>query len=440
MSNPVSNNQLEQLSQNFEQFETSLNGSKGSIHDTRKEAISSFLKSGFPTSKNEEYKYTDLSKLVGKKVDFSQRRKGSELDHEKVSDRIVEGLDAYELTFVNGHFQVELSNLPELDGVRVSGFREALINYEQTLDDHFSKYASFEKDELVALNTGFSEDGSFIHIKKGQRLDKPVVLNYINDVHENQTQNYPRNLVVAEESSELTIIEIYHDLGEDTSFTNEVTEIVIAENAKLDHYKLQLNNDKAFYTGTTQVSQATSSTFTSYTFTTGGAVIRNNLNVDQEGEGCETNMYGLYLVDGSAHVDNHTTVDHKKPNSYSNELYKGILRDKARGVFNGKIYVRSEAQKTNAFQSNKNILLSDTSVVNTKPQLEIWADDVKCSHGCTTGQIDEEALFYMQARGLSKESARALLLYAFATEVLENVRVENIKVFLEKTISKHLYR
>ena len=432
-------NQIDQLSKKFDQFETMLNGSKGSIHETRKAAIAHFLKNGFPTSKNEEYKYTDLDKAVSKTIDFSLEPNASEFGASELEFGKIKDLDAYELVFVNGQYQTEQSSVPNLDGVIITDFKEALSSDSDVIKNHYSKYASFEKDELVALNTGFSINGSVIRIKKNQTIDKPIVLRYINSVVNDQTQNHPRNLIVAEESSSASVIEIYGDVGDHVSFTNEVTEIVIAENSQLDHYKLQLNSNKAFYTGTTQVMQASSSRFRSYTFTVAGSIIRNNLNVDQDGEGCETHMYGLYLLNGNSHVDNHTTVDHKKPNSYSNELYKGILDDKSKGVFNGKIYVRPEAQKTNAFQSNKNILLTDNAIVNTKPQLEIWADDVKCSHGCTTGQLDEEAVFYMQARGLSKDSARSLLLYAFATEVLETVEIEPVKAYLEKIISDRLH-
>ncbi|MEM6523713.1 MAG: Fe-S cluster assembly protein SufD [Bacteroidota bacterium] len=433
------NEQLDQLQKKFNEFETALNGSKGSIHATRKAAISHFLNTGFPTSKNEEYKYTDLSKSVGKSIDFSRDSNTDALRKGDLKNTQIKGLEAHELVFINGNFNADLSNFTDEDGLIVSDFQEALKYDDELIKEHFNKYAQFEKDELIALNTGFSLNGSIIRVVKNYKVSKPIVLRYINDVRSDQRQSFPRNLIIAEESSEVAIIEVYSEIGNNVSFTNEVTEIVVSENAQVDHYKLQLNDSQAFYVGTTQVRQASSSRFSSYTFTSGGSVIRNNLNVDQTGEGCETHMYGLYLINGLSHVDNHTTVDHQKPNSYSNELYKGIIDDKARGVFNGKIYVRPEAQKTNAFQSNKNILLTDTAIVNTKPQLEIWADDVKCSHGCTTGQLDEEALFYMQARGLSKESARALLLYAFATEVLENIKIETVKNYLEGIISDRLY-
>ncbi|MEQ8926252.1 MAG: Fe-S cluster assembly protein SufD, partial [Fulvivirga sp.] len=271
-------------------------------------------------------------------------------------------------------------------------------------------------------------------------VDKPIAMYFINDSSESTVYSNSRNLVIAGKSSQANFIEFFLTEGKESSFSNIATEVMVDENAHIGYYRVQNNKESAYQVGTTQVYQSRSSVFSAYTFTLNGAIIRNNLNVIVDGEGCETNMYGLYLVNGKTHVDNHTSVDHIQPHCESNELYKGILEDSAKGVFNGKVFVRKEAQKTNAFQSNKNILLSDTAVVNTKPQLEIWADDVKCSHGCTTGQLDEDALFYLRARGLSKDSARALLLYAFAIEVLETVKLEPLKNFLENLISERLHK
>ncbi|MEM7107624.1 MAG: SufD family Fe-S cluster assembly protein, partial [Bacteroidota bacterium] len=349
----IVNEQLNQLRQRFNDFETTLNGSKGPIHNTRKAAIAHFLKLGFPTSKNEEYKYTDLSRKVGRLIDFSSPADVDQVKPDDLKHGAINELDAYELVFVNGHFNPDLSNFTPEAGLTVSDFNAALLSDSGLIKEHFNKYAPYENDELIALNTGFSANGSVIKVDKNHRVAKPIVLRYMNDVRIGQAHSFPRNLIIAEESCEAAVIEVYNELGENISFTNEVTEIVIAQNAKIDHYKLQLNNQHAFYAGTTQVRQAGSSRYSNYTFTSGGSMVRNNLNVDQTGEGCETHMYGLYLLSGASHVDNHTTVDHQKPDSFSNELYKGILDDKSRGIFNGKIYVRSEAQKTNAFQSNK---------------------------------------------------------------------------------------
>ena len=228
------------------------------------------------------------------------------------------------------------------------------------------------------------------------------------------------------------------ELWEHKTLKNQVDEIILGENAQGSLYKIQDDCETSYAVGETKVYQPNNSRFSAITITLNGAVIRNNLNIDVDGEGCEANMYGLYLTKGKTHVDNQTEVDHIKPNSYSNELYKGIMDENSKGVFNGKIYVRREAQKTNAFQSNNNVLLSDTATVNTKPQLEIWADDVKCSHGCTIGQLDEEAVFYLRSRGIEEDSARAMILRAFAREVLEKIEYQGLKEYVENEITKRL--
>ncbi len=424
----------------FSKFESQLNGSAGTIHNLRKKAVESLNINGLPGAKNEEYKYTNITRAIEKKFSFDQVNEVPSVNTYDIAPFRIPDLDAHVLVFVNGVFNHELSEFGDDPGLEIADLSTAIKEDHEAISSHFAQHADYNSDAFVALNTGFSKDGSFIHIKAGRVIEKPVVLHYINVTKEGQVHNYPRNLVLAGENSQATIMESFSNLGEYESFTNAVTEIVLEQRARVDYYKLQNNDENAYHVGTTQIQQARDSYFASYTFTTTGSMIRNNLNIDLTDEGCETHMYGLYLLNGKTHVDNHTTVDHQQPNSFSNELYKGVLEDNSRGVFNGKIYVRQDAQKTNAFQSNKNILLSDNATVNTKPQLEIWADDVKCSHGCTTGQLDEDALFYLQSRGLARDRARALLLYAFATEVLENVKSEPVKQYLEELISTRLHK
>jgi Fe-S cluster assembly protein SufD len=248
----------------------------------------------------------------------------------------------------------------------------------------------------------------------------------------------PRNLLVAGKNSQASVVEVYLTRGEGTSFTNIVTEIVVQENANLEHTKIQNEGSQAFNIGTTQVYQARDSKFFSVTISLNGAIIRNDLNIVLDDQNCEANLYGLYMPTGKTHIDNHSLVDHAKPHSYSNELYKGILDGKSTGVFNGKIFVRQDAQKTNAFQSNRNILLSKDASMNTKPQLEIFADDVKCSHGATTGQLDEDMLFYLRARGIGLDKARALLMYAFAGDVINQVKIEAVRHYIESAIASRL--
>lgn len=281
-------------------------------------------------------------------------------------------------------------------------------------------------------------NGAFIEVADKVVVDKPIVLYFVGDSSAAKLSYQIRNLVVAGKFAEATVIEKFDTIGDNESFTNVVNEFSVDRNANVRYFKIENDSDQAYHVSNTHASQEGSSTFTANTIALNGAMVRNNLNIRLDGEGCESHMNGLYVLKGKTHVDNHTVVDHVKPNSYSNELYKGIMDDKSRGVFNGKIFVRQDAQKTNAFQSNKNVLLSDNATINTKPQLEIWADDVKCSHGCTTGQLDQDALFYLQARGIQKDKARAILLKAFASDVLENIDNEAIKDYLEAIITERL--
>jgi len=428
------------LISNFEAFESRLNGHKElPVHKIRKNAIASFKEMGIPGPKSEEYKYTQLGKVLDKTFDFTKAPAKPSVTNEVVDQYLIPELDSNKLVFVNGKFSKELSSVvsPE-DQLMIKDLSVAFEENQDIIDQYFSKQAKIDKDSFVALNTAFSHNGSFIHVPKNTVVEKPIALYFINDATQSQSFNNPRNLFLIEKSSEVTFLEDFNTQGDNESLTNIVTEIVVSENANVNYYKIQNNKDVAYHIGTTQVYQEQNSVFSAYTYTLNGAMIRNNLNITVDGEGCESNMYGLYLLNDKTHVDNHTEIDHVKPNCESNELYKGILDDKSHGVFNGKVYVRQEAQKTNAFQSNKNILLSDNAIMNSKPQLEIWADDVQCSHGCTTGQLDEEGMFYLRSRGLSEESARAMMLYAFAMDVLTTVKLEPLKNYLQELISERL--
>ena len=425
---------LEGLNERF----NSLN-SDSEFHAVRRKALDYVNEKGLPHSKNEEYKFTNITRILEKQFDISKKTKYS-VEKSDVDALIFEGLDAHRLVFINGEYSAELSDFEKVDGLNISTISEAIEKNDSEFLSLFGKTIQKNHDEFAALNTAIVEDGSFITVADNTIIDKPIALFFINDAATEKNYANSRNLISIGKSSQVDFLEIFSTKGTNESFTNIVTEISVRENAIGNYYKIQNNNDNASHIGTTQIHQKRSSVFSTFTFTLNGGTVRNNLNIAVDGEGCESNMYGLYVVNGKTHVDNHTSADHIKPHSVSNELYKGILEDNARGVFNGKVFVRQEAQKTNAFQSNKNILLSDTAIVNTKPQLEIWADDVKCSHGCTTGQLDQDALFYLRARGLSKTSARALLLYAFAIEVIESVKLEPLKNYLEHIISERLYK
>lgn len=422
-------NNIEQLTDLFQEFEDQLNGAKeDELHQIRRDAMAAFVKLGFPDKKNEEYKYTPTTRRIKELFDFRNFNKKEGIQNSYDQYRIND-LDGQVIFLVNGQL---IGALPPSDD---------RINFETISSkgpDQLAKYADYKNDAFTALNTAFASQGISIKIADDTIIEKPIIIYHLAEATEAEGYGQPRNLIVAGQNSQATILEIFQTSGTHQSFINSVSEILINEKANLDHYKIVNESGSSFHIGTTQVEQKGESQFNSYSFTLGGNLVRNNLNINLNGEHCETHMYGLYLPHGNDHVDNHTAVDHKIRNCFSNELYKGILSDNATGVFNGKIYVRPDAQKTNAFQSNKNILLSNDASMNTKPQLEIWADDVQCSHGATTGQLDHEQLFYLRSRGLSEARAKAMLLHAFASDVLDKVKVPAVRTYLDEIVQERL--
>lgn len=428
---------IERLAKRFAEFESKLNGkSNSSLHQIRRQAFDNFKNLGIPSTKHEEWKYTNVAKILKKEFDFDNPGTISAND---VEDFMLPELSANILVFANGHYRADLSKIISDEKVLIiKDFAEAYQSHQELIDHHFAKYANIQEEAFTALNTAFAEHGIFIHIPDNQIVTEPIILYFIADAREHHVAIQPRNLFIAGKSSQALIIDKLDTLGDHDSLHNAVTEIAVHENAHLKHYKIQNDKAQGHYIGTTQVHQDANSIYTNAIFSLDGGLIRNNLNVALNGENIETNMYGLYMISGNTHVDNHTLADHQKPHSYSNELYKGVLNDKATGVFNGKIYVRQDAQKTNAYQQNRNILLSDNASINTKPQLEIWADDVKCSHGATTGNLDPTALFYLRSRGIPLEDARALLIQAFCFEIVEKLDEAELKTYLEALITKRL--
>lgn len=417
----------------YKSFEGKLNGNNTQlISERRKDAISNFEKLGFPTTKHEEWKYTNLIPVL--KKDFNLGAPTS-LTKSEIDKFLFEGLEANLIVFVNGYFSKELSSITSSEElVSIKPFSEA---DSSLLEKYFSKSLTVN-DAFTYLNTAFAQSGVFIRIPKNKVVDKPIVLHFISDARSENVFSQPRNIFVAEENSEVKIIESFNTVGEQSSFQNVVTEIILQKDARVEYYKIQNESLNANHVGTTQVHQEGKSNFSATTISVSGGIVRNNLNIVLNSEYSEAFMYGLSLLNGTQHVDNHTVVDHAKPNCYSNELYKAILNDKSTGVFNGKIFVKPDAQKTNAFQSNKNILLSKDASMNAKPQLEIFADDVKCSHGATIGQLDEEPLFYLRSRGISEENAKVLLVLAFAQDVIDHIKIEPLKEALLKVIYQRL--
>lgn len=407
------------------------------VHDIRSEAIKNFELKGFPNRKQEAWKYTSLNNL--QKIDFSIfPKKINALEYKDVKPYFLHEIDTYKIVFIDGIYSSFLSETTH-EGVDICLMSAALRKpmYKQVIDVYFNKVAS--KDEsLTTLNTAFSKEGAYIYIPKNKMPKKPIEILHFATGNEAALLLQPRNLIIAEENAELQIIERHQNLTSNEVMTNSVTEIFAAKNAIIDYYKVQNDVENASLIDNTYISQKSNSTVKVHTFSLGGKLTRNNLNYYQNGEHIDSTMKGVTILGNKQHVDHHTLVHHKEPNCESHQDYKGIYGEKSTGVFNGKIIVDKIAQKTNAFQQNNNILISDKATINTKPQLEIFADDVKCSHGCTIGQLDEEALFYLQTRGIPKKEAAALLMYAFANNVLESVRIPELKMRINKLIASKL--
>lgn len=402
-------------------------------------ALEIFREVGLPAHKHEEYKYTPITRELEK--NFSFQDLAAEPVVKDAREYFIPGLDANVLVFLNGVYAADLSAIRSpATQITIQSLEKALTEKNPVAIAHFNQHINMKGDAFAAWNTADWKAGVFIHVPDKQVVDKPVVLYYINDASAGEVVATYRNLVVTGKSSEVTIVEKFNSSGPGNHFTNLVSEVVVDENSRLDFYSIQNDKGNRYQTTLTEVYQKNFSRVNTFTFNLQGRLLRSNLHLIIDGEGIESHMYGLYLLTGNTLADNHTVVDHKKPNSLTNELYKGIMDESSKGVFNGKIFVRPQAQKTNAFQANRNILLSDKATVNTKPQLEIWADDVKCSHGCTTGQLDEEALFYLRARGISKEAARAMMLYAFAGEVTDKIAHDGIRKYIDAAISERLQK
>jgi Fe-S cluster assembly protein SufD len=412
-----------------------------SLLPLRREAIARFAELGFPTTRDEEWKYTSVAPITRTAFQPARRESGA-----PSPERLPFGqITRCRLVFVNGWLAPQLSTLEALPrGVTVRSLADALENDFGCVEAHLARGARCRDHAFVALNTALMEDGAFVRIALGAVVEEPIHLLFLGTAGDAPSVSHPRVLIVAEENSQATILESYAgvenrtDAGNRPYFTNAVTEIVAAENAVLDHYKTQRESEAAFHVATLWVRQARSSNFSSHSISLGGALVRNDITAVLGGPGIESTLNGLYVVGGRQHVDNHTAIDHANPHCNSHELYKGILDGHATGVFSGKIFVREDAQKTDAKQTNQNLLLSRDAVIDTKPQLEIFADDVRCTHGATVGQLDADALFYLRSRGIGEAEARGLLTYAFASDILGRIKVEPLRAALEDLLFAQL--
>ncbi|MBG6063224.1 Fe-S cluster assembly protein SufD [Flavobacterium sp. CG_9.1] len=407
------------------------------LHDVRTAALKNFENKGFPTKKDESWKYTSLNAILKNDFTvFSKKENAIEFNH--VKKYFLHEIDTYKIVFIDGIFSSHLSATTH-EGIDVCLMSSALTKpkYKMVIDAYFNQIAN-KDDSLTSLNTAFAMEGAYINIPKSKVADKPIEIMYFSTGNEAALLVQPRNLVIVGENSHVQIIERHQSLNENPVLTNSVTEIFAQKRAIVDYYKIQNDTLEANLIDNTYVSQKQESHVSVHTFSFGGNLTRNNLNFYHFGERLTSTLNGITIIGEKQHVDHYTLVKHSTPNCESFQDYKGIYSDRSTGVFNGKVYVEKEAQKTNAFQKSNNILLSDKATINAKPQLEIFADDVKCSHGCTVGQLDESALFYMQQRGIPQKEAKALLMYAFSNAVIENIKIPELKQRITKIIATKL--
>jgi len=410
----------------LERVEKGTTADSAVVRALRERGIERFEVLGFPTSKQEEWRFTNIAPIA--RTTFHRPATGGE---RAVSRAAVEPFlypDLNRLVFIDGRFAPELSQVEPLPkGVVAGSLAAALSSHPGLVEPQLGRWAKIEDHPFAALNTGFLSDGAFLHLPRGAVVERPFHLLFLSTVHDEPRVSFPRNLIVAGESSQALLVESYATLGDGRHFTCSVTELEAGPNAVIDHYKVQQESREAFHMALFQIHQERDANVRSHTVTTGGALVRNDTGVVLDGEGGHCTLNGLYVVNGKQLVDNHMRVEHAQPHCDSYELFKGILDDEARAVFSGRIHVHPGAQKTDAKQSNRNLLLSKGALVNSNPQLEIFADDVKCTHGSTVGQLDAEAIFYLRSRGIGEEAARSLLTYAFASDIVERIKVAPVR-------------
>ena len=395
-------------------------------------AFQRFEALGFPTTKNEDWHFTSVAPIV--EAAYPPRANpGGDVKAADLTPFTFGATDWPTIVFVNGVFSPALSSLDALpEGVTVYDMASAFRRGDPLVEKYVSRFAAYELNTFTALNSAFVSDGAVVRIAKEFEIDRPIHVLFVSDAIAAKTQTNPRTLVVAERHSKATVVESYVSTGEASYFTNAVTEVLLEDGANLSHIKIQRESPRAFHVGTIEAEQKRDSHYQSFSFATGAQLSRTNIYTTLDGEGAGATLNGLYMLDGEQHCDHQTKIEHAQPNCFSRELYKGVLDGASHGVFNGKVFVDPIAQKTDGKQTNKVLLLSERAQVDTKPQLEIFADDVKCTHGATVGRVDENAAFYMKSRGINRDLTRRLLTYAFAAEVLETIEVERVRLELEE--------
>lgn len=415
-----------ELSGYLEAFERVSRDEPNWLAERRRLAIERFSLLGFPSARDEEYKYTPLTVIA--KAGFLPAAEDESIGREDLAPAEYEGLDGVRLVFLDGRYRQELSDLSAApEGVEIASIAAILRQDPARLEGHLTRYADFEDQATTALNTALFEDGAFVRVPDGVRVEQPIHIVFASSASRPDRVSHPRTLIVVGRSAEVSIVETFFGIGGERYWTNQTTEIVAEANARVRHYKAQQEKRNAFHTGRIEILQERAANVVNFSLSFGAALARHDIRATLDDEGGECALDGLYVVSGEQHVDHHTVLDHAKPHCNSHQLYKGVLDGRSRAVFNGKILVRQGAEKTDAIQHNKNLLLSDDAVVDTKPQLEIFNNDVRCTHGATVGQLDSEALFYLRSRGIGREQARSLLTYAFAADALARVELEPLR-------------
>ena len=408
------------------------------VNEIRSEALEEFSRIKLPGKKSEAYKYMNIEKLLNKDVRHALEPKTVEFEIDDIFTCDIPELDTRAILVLNGFYLSQGEMLTRMDnGVIVGSMKAAMKEYPELIEKHYGRYASFENDALTALNTAFAQDGVFLYVPENTVVEQPIQIIHLL-LSDEPLMVQHRNLFVLEKNAEAKILICDHTLSAEEFITNSATEVFTDQNAKIDITRVQNEHNRSVQLTNTFVHQERDSKAETNTITLHGGAIRNNLRVYLNDENCENHALGLFLADQDQHVDNFTWVNHTRPNCLSNQLYKGILDDKATGAFNGRIHVWQDAQKTLAYQKNNNILLTDTATMNSKPQLEIYADDVKCSHGATVGQLDEDALFYLRSRGIPEKESRLLMMYAFANDVLVNIKLPALRERITDLVDKRL--
>jgi Fe-S cluster assembly protein SufD len=432
--------QLESYLENFNEFEKLAAG-----HDLpwlrklRQDAFARFCEAGFPNTHDEDWRFTNVSAIAQTAFRLTRNRR-TRLSQEELEPYQVAGVGC-QLVFVNGHFARELSVLGKLpNGVKVSSLAGEISSNCEAIEQHLGRYLDIRRDAFCALNTAFVEDGAFVHIPRATLVEEPIYLLFVSTADDAPSMSHPRNLIVAEEDSQATFVEDYVSLDGGAVFCNTVTELVAGDHSVLSHYMIEREHKEAFNISTLRIQQGRSTNVVSHSVLLGGTLVRNNVHPVLAGEGGECLINGLFIGNGRQHLDNYMLVEHASPRCGSRQFYNGILDGHAHGVFHGRIIVHKDAQKTDAKQTNRNLLLSDDAQIDTKPQLEIYADDVKCTHGATIGQIEGDALFYLRSRGIDEVSARKLLLFAFASECLDRMKQGPVRKHVEGLINHCLFQ